>query len=287
VNRLAQFPLESLHSEGETLRVENLAHGVRRLVLNRPQVCNAFNAAMVQELSRAFAELAGLRNGDETRLLLLEGEGSSFCSGADLAYMQDQGAATPEQNLESAKELGRMFSRLANFPAPVVSCVRGAAIGGGLGLTVCSDFVLADPSAVFATSEVMLGLVPAVIGPYMVRKLGVAHAAPLMLTGRRLRAAEALAVGLVQRLIDPAETPEEALGRVLQEFLAAGPRAARATRELLRRIAPLPDPELFEFTAHAIASARMSPEGQEGLHAYFRKTPPPWAVLAQRPERKA
>jgi methylglutaconyl-CoA hydratase len=284
MTRLALFPCASIHSEGETLRVENLAHGVKRLVLDRPQVRNALNAPMIQELSRALAELAGQRFPNEVRVLLLEGEGTTFCSGADLAYMKEQGAAPPEQNLEHAKELGRMFSRLANFPAPVVCCVQGAAIGGGLGLTVCSDFVLADPAAVFATSEVRLGLVPAMIGPYIVRKLGVGQAAPLMLTGQRLGAQEALAAGLVQRLIGPEETQEEALTRVLRDFLAAGPQAARATRELLRRIAPLPDPELFDFTAHTIASARMSAEGQQGLEAFFQKTLPPWAVPA--PERK-
>jgi methylglutaconyl-CoA hydratase len=279
MTRLAQFPLETVLHEGETLRAERLAHGVRRIVLNRPQVCNAFNAAMVQELSRAFTDLATR----EARLLLLEGEGAAFCSGADLAYMKDQGAAPPEQNLENARELARMFSRLASFPVPVVCCVRGAAIGGGMGLTVCSDFVLADPSAIFALSEVMLGLVPSVIGPYVVRKLGLAQAAPLMLTGRRVRASEALGTGLVQRLIEPSETMEDALNRVLREFLAAGPQAARATRELLRRISPLPDPELMDFTARTIAAARTSAEGQEGLQAYFQKVPPPWAVP---PERK-
>ena len=275
------FPLEGLRHQGATLRVESLAHGVKRLVLERPQVGNAFNAAMVGELSQAFTDLAALHPVEDMRLLLLEGEGDTFCSGADLSYMKEQGAAPPEPNLENARELGRMFMRLASFPAPVVCRVRGAAIGGGLGLTACSDFVLADPAAVFATSEVMLGLVPAVIGPYVVRKLGLAQAAPLMLTGRRLRGPEALAAGLVQRLVD--DDPEEALSRVLREFLGAGPNAARATRELLRRITPLPDPELFEFTASTIASARTSPEGQAGLGAYFQKTPPPWAVL---PEKK-
>jgi len=283
---LALFPKEGLAFEGDTLRVEALAHGVKRLVLNRPEVCNAFNAPMIQELSRAFAELAAIQDVERMRLLLVEGEGSVFCSGADLGYMKEQGIASPEQNLENARELGRMFSRLASFPAPVVCCVRGAAIGGGLGLSVCSDFVLADPSAVFATSEVMLGLVPAVIGPYVVRKLGLAQAAPLMLTGRRVRAPEALAMGLVQRLMEPSESQEATLSRVVREFLAAGPRAARATRELLRRISPLPEPELFEFTAHTIASARLSSEGQDGLKAYFKKTPPPWAVSADSAEKK-
>jgi methylglutaconyl-CoA hydratase len=141
---------------------------------------------------------------------------------------------------------------------------------------VCSDFVLAEPNAVFASSEVQLGLLPAVIGPYIVRKLGLARAAPLMLTGRRILAPEALASGLAQRLVEPEETGEEALAKVLREFLRAGPRAARATRELLLRIAPLPDPDLFEYSAGAIAAARASSEGRQGLKAFFDKSAPPW-----------
>jgi len=275
---LAAFPMEGLRFEGETIRVEALAQGVMRLVLNRPRLRNAFNALMIQELSRALADLAEHPDQERMRLLLLEGEGTVFCAGADLTYMKEQAEAEAEPNLENARELGRMFARLAAFPVPVTSFVRGAAIGGGLGLAVCSDFVLADPAAHFATSEVTLGLVPAVISPYLVRKLGLAHAAPLMLTGRRIQAREALASGLVQRLVEPGESFDTALGRVLREFLAAGPQAARATRELLRRIAPLPDPDLLEFTARAIARARAGSEGQSGLRAFFLKTPPAWAL---------
>lgn len=277
MTHLAQFPSEGLFLEGETLRVEALANGVMRLRLNRPQVRNAFNALMIQELSQALAKLAAVRDPGAFRVLLLEGEGTVFCAGADLAYMKDQTAATPERNLENARELGRLFRELAAMPVPVVSYVRGAAIGGGLGLAVCSDFVLADPSALFATSEVMLGLVPAVISPYVVRKLGLGHAAPLMLTGHRILAGEALRLGVVQRLVEPTETSEAALTKVLREFLAAGPEAARATRALLLRISPLPDPELFDFTARTIAAARVSPEGQAGLQAFFSKTLPAWS----------
>ena len=275
MTHLAPFPVEATLFAGTTIRAEALARGVMRLVLDRPQVRNAFNAQMIREISQVLEELAALP-GERLRLLLLEGEGNVFCAGADLAYMKEQASAEPGRNLENARELGRMFGRLGAFPAPVVSFVAGAAIGGGLGLAVCSDFVLADPKAVFATSEVQLGLVPAVISPYIVRKLGLAHAAPLMLTGRRILARDGLVSGLVQRLVEPSETGEEALGRVLREFLAAGPRAARATRELLRRIAPLPDPDLFEFTTGAIAAARASEEGQAGLQAFFNKTAPPW-----------
>jgi methylglutaconyl-CoA hydratase len=277
VTYLAQFPLEGVFCEGENLRVEALANGVMRLELNRPQVRNAFNGSMIRELTRTLEDLTAVRDVNAVRVLLLEGRGTVFCAGADLAYMKDQAAATPEANLDSAREVGKLFRTLASFPAPVLSYVRGAAIGGGLGLAVCSDFVLADPSAVFATSEVMLGIVPAVISPYVVRKLGLAQAAPLMLTGRRVLGAEALTMGIVQRLVDAPESGETALTRVLREFLAAGPNAARATRELLLRIAPLPGPELFEATARAIAQARVSPEGQTGLKAFFHKAPTPWS----------
>ena len=275
---LSLFPTQGVFFQGEALRVEALPHGVKRLVLDRPAVRNAFDAAMVRELSQALADLAAIHDPLAMRLLLLEGEGPAFCAGADLVYMKAQGTAPPEENLENAREIGRMFARLASFPAPVVCFVQGGAIGGGLGLAVCSDFVLAEPTALFATSEVVLGLTPAVIGPYVVRKLGLAQAAPLMLTGRRIRAPEALAAGLVQRLIDPQEGAGEALTCVLREFLAGSPRAARATRELLLRIAPIPDPDLAEFAAATIAAARTSPEGQEGLKAFFHKAPPPWAV---------
>jgi methylglutaconyl-CoA hydratase len=180
-----------------------------------------------------------------------------------------------------------MFRALAGFPAPVLCFVRGAAIGGGLGLAACSDHVLAEPEALFATSEVRLGLVPAVIGPYVVRKLGLAQAAPLMLSGRRIGARAALAAGLAQELLEPPETAERALARTLREFLAAGPEAARATRELLRRIAPLPDADLAEFTAATIAAARASAQGQAGLDAFFRRQAPAWVPPAAAPEERA
>jgi len=271
VTELPAFPLESVPFRGSGVRLEARAHGVRRLVLDRPQVRNAFSALMASEIRQAVEAAAG-----GARLLLLDGEGPVFCAGADLAFMKEQGAATPERNLENARELGRMFRAVAAFPAPVLCAVRGAAIGGGLGLAAASDLVLAEPGAVFATSEVRLGIVPAVIGPYIVRRIGLAQAAPLMLTGRRVRGAEALALGLVQHLAEPPEPFCDALARLAGECLAAGPGAARATKALLLRISPLPPPELEEEAARAIAAARCSPEGQEGLQAFFRKAPPSW-----------
>ena len=269
------FPVERLHLQRGDVRVEALPRGVMRLVLARPRVRNAFDAAMIADLSAVLDALAALPV-SELRLLLLEGEGEGFCAGGDLAYMKAQAAATAEQNLADARALGGMFRRLASFPVPVLCHVQGAAFGGGLGLAVCADYVLAEANAVFATSEVRLGLVPGLIGPYVVRRLGLAQAAPLMLTGRRVTAAEGLASGLVHRVLSPSAAAGQVLAELMEQFLAAGPEAARRTKALLLEVSPLPDAGLSENTARAIAEARASAEGQQGMRAFFEKAPPPW-----------
>lgn len=275
---LPHFPLLRMVYQGEMLRLEVLAHGVLRLVLTRPRVRNAINVKMIEEFEQLFTRLEGDPSAEEARLLLLQGEGDVFCAGADLAYMRAQAEASEEENLEDARRLGRIFRWIAAFPVPVVCHVQGAAIGGGLGLAVCSDFVLAQADAVFATPEVRLGLVPGVIGPYVVRKLGLAHAAPLLLAGARVAAREALLSGLVQRVVEPSENAEEALDHVLLSFLQAGPQAARRTRGWLRMLAPLPAPEVIEASARTLAEVRKSPEGQAGLEAHFGKVLPPWGM---------
>lgn len=270
------FPVLEVRQPGRHVRLESLPHGVVRLVLARPEVRNAFDAAMIAEISGALGALLHAPPGADLRLVLLQGEGGTFCAGGDLAYMKAQAAATAAENLDDARALGRMFHRLASLPVPVLCHVQGAAVGGGLGLAACSDHVLAEDSAVFATSEVRLGLVPGLISPYVIRRLGVGHAAPLLLTGRRVNAAEALRIGLVQRVLGPSESAEETLAELLGQFLAAGPEAARRTKALLLRVSPLPDPELAEATACAIAEARASAEGQEGVRAFFEKVAPRW-----------
>jgi methylglutaconyl-CoA hydratase len=270
------FPVERVHQPGRYVRLEVLPHGVMRLVLARPEVRNAFDAAMISEVSGALGALALIPHGAELRVVLLQGEGETFCAGGDLAHMRAQAAATPEENLDDARALGRMFHRLASLPVPVLCHVQGAAVGGGLGLAACSDYVLADAAAVFATSEVRLGLVPGLISPYVIRRLGVAHAAPLLLTGQRVKAVEALRIGLVQRVLGPSEAAGEVLAERLEQFLAAGPEAARRTKALLLKISPLPDAALLEVTARAIAEARASAEGQEGMRAFLEKVPPRW-----------
>lgn len=277
---MKDLPVERVVTEASTLRLESLSLGVKRIVLARPEVRNAFDETMIAELGDVLDHLSGIPEPDQMRLLLLAGEGKVFCAGADLAYMKRLAGKSERESLEDAKSLARLFYKLADFPSPVIADVQGAAIGGGLGLTVCSDFVLADEGAVFATSEVLLGIVPGVISPYIVRKIGLANAAPLMLTGRRLPAAGAAAIGLVSRVV-PAFAREGALQEVVLDFLAAGPEAQRRTKELLKKAAPLPDGEIIDFTADAIARARRSPEGRKGLEAFFARSPPAWAARVE------
>jgi methylglutaconyl-CoA hydratase len=274
------LPVERVVTKASTLRVESLSLGVKRIVLARPEVRNAFDETMIAELGDVLDHLAGIPEPDQMRLLLLAGEGKVFCAGADLAYMKRLAGKSAEESLEDAKSLARLFYKLADFPSPVVADVQGAAIGGGLGLTVCSDFVLSEDGAVFATSEVLLGIVPGVISPYIVRKIGLASATPLMLTGRRLTAAAAASLGLVSKVV-PAPDRERALQEVVLDFLAAGPEAQRRTKELLKKAAPLPEGEVIDFTAEAIAIARRSPEGRKGLEAFFAKSPPAWAARVE------
>jgi methylglutaconyl-CoA hydratase len=277
---MKDFPVERVITKASTLRVESLSLGVKRIVLNRPNVRNAFDETAIDELRDVLDHLAGIPEPDQMRLLVLAGEGKVFCAGADLSYMKRLSGKNEEESYEDAKALAGLFYKLADFPTPVVSVVQGAAIGGGLGLTVCSDYVLAEEAAVFATSEVLLGIVPGVISPYIVRKIGLAAATPIMLTGRRLSAAEAMAAGLVARVVR-AEERDAALQEVLLDFLAAGPEAQRRTKELLKKSSPLPEGELIDFTSRQIAEARCSAEGKKGLSAFFSKSPPAWAARVQ------
>lgn len=264
---------------GETLLLAHLGGGVVQLTLNRPEVRNAFNAAMISELNDVLAELAAEQDASKMRILLLRGEGTTFCAGADLNYMQEQSRRNEAQSLQDARVLATLFYRLASFPTTVISAVRGAAIGGGFGLVCCSDVVVAEAKSVFATSEVRLGIVPGVISPYIVRKTGVGRASAPMLSGARLSAQQAADIGLVNAVVDSSSNSkifDQTVTAVLNEHLAAAPNAVRRTKELLRRINPLPDPGLFEFTAQAIALARCSVEGQHGLDCFFDKKPANW-----------
>ena len=266
--------------QGERIRVEKLEHGVIRLVLARPELRNAFDVAMITELTQVLSDLA-LWPPSDLRVLLLVGDGEVFCAGADLDYMRALAAHSMDENLADAHRLGAMFRLLAAFPAPVLCGIQGAAIGGGFGLAACADVVVAEESVVFALPEVRLGILPAVISPFVVRKLGLAQAGPLMLSGRRLGSMEAKTLGLVHEIVPPESSLEAALAAQLAELLQAGPEAAWRTKALLQREAPLPDPELAEYTARAIAETRSTDEAHAGIGAFFAKTPAPWTPPAE------
>ncbi len=267
--------MNKVHYSGQNIRVEKYPYGVKKLIFTRPDIRNAFHAAMIEEINLILLQMKAIKDENEMRLLIIEGEGKVFCAGADLTYMKDQAKNTEEQNVNDAQALGKMFYNLADFPCPVLSFVKGAAIGGGLGLVACSDYVLAEENTIVATSEVLLGIVPAVISPYIIRKIGVGNAAPFLLTGKKMSALECEKIGLVSKVTDALELNKE-LEKVTLEFIMAAPSAARRTKELIKNASPLPNPNQFEFTVQQIAKARCSEEGKAGLSSFFEKTTPFW-----------
>ena len=258
-------------------------HGVWRLILRRPEARNALTPAMVAGIPDLLDRLLDLP-AEACRLVVLEGDGPVFCAGADLAAMRASGQAGAESNREDAARFARLFRTVAAFPAPVISAVQGAAIGGGFGLVVASDFALAAADARFGTPEARLGLVPAVISPYVVRRLGPGRAGPLLLGGAVFTGAEAEARGIVHRAV-PAEGFAAALAEVVREHLESAPRGVREAKALMLQEAPLPSASLEDRTIRTIAAARAGEEGQAGTAAFFAREPPPWSprVAAARP----
>ena len=234
---------------------------VLRVTLARPETRNAFDASLITELAEAFVDVG------TSRAVVLAGDGPSFCAGADVEWMRASAGLGVEENLADANALRRMFEAIDGCPAPVVAVVQGHALGGGIGLVACSDVVLAEPRAVFAFSEVKLGIVPAVISPFALRKIGESAARRYFVTGERFDSATALRIGLVHELSDDLEV---ALERVLGELRTAGPRAARHAKRLV-----LERPDGAE-TARRIAERRTSEEGQEGLRAFLERRRPAW-----------
>ena len=235
---------------------------VLRLTLARPESRNAFDAALIAELAEAFVDVG------TARAVILRGEGASFCAGADIEWMRAAADLDYDENVADANALRRMLEAIDRCPAPVVTAVHGHALGGGVGLVACSDVVLAHEATVFAFSETKLGIVPAVISPFALRKIGESAARRYFVTGERFDATTAVRIGLVHEVSDDLD---RSLDGVLAELRSAGPRAARhAKRLVLER----PDgPE----TAQRIAERRTSDEGQEGLRAFLERRRPSWA----------
>jgi methylglutaconyl-CoA hydratase len=229
-----------------------------RVTLARPERRNAFDAAAIEELTEAFADVG------DARAVVVTGEGPSFSAGADVEWMRASAELTRGENVADAMRLRAMLDAIDGCPAPVVAAVQGHALGGGAGLVACCDIALAHRDTWFAFSEVKLGIVPAVISPFALAKIGPSAARRYFVTGERFDAATALRIGLVH---DVVEDLPPALDRVLSELASAGPEAARIAKELAR--APLG----AEETAERIAAQRTSEEGQEGLRAFLERRP--------------
>jgi methylglutaconyl-CoA hydratase len=234
---------------------------VLRVTMAKPERRNAFDAALIDELAAAFADVG------DVRAVLLSGEGASFSAGADIEWMRSSVDLSYEENVADALRLRAMLDAIDSCPAPIVARVQGHALGGGCGLVACCDVAVADPGAQFAFSEVKLGIVPAVISPFALAKIGSGAARRYFVTGERFGADVALRIGLVHEVDEDLDVAVE---RVVGELLSAGPNAARAAKELAR--APLSARD----TAERIAAHRTSAEGQEGLRAFLEKRPATW-----------
>lgn len=249
-------------------------HGpVARVTLNRPELHNAFNDALVSEIRDVFRTLAA---DDRVRVVVLTGAGISFCAGADLGWLQRAVEYTVEENRADASRLVEMLDAIDLCPKPVVARVNGAALAGGSGLVAAADIAIAAETARFGFTEARLGLVPATISPYVVRKIGESHARALFLTAERFEAGRAATIGLVHQ-VAPMEELDAAVERTVHNLLAGGPIALAENKELVRGIRAHTGADLGRYTAETIARLRTSPEGQEGLRAFLEKRGTAWS----------
>lgn len=245
---------------------------VEYLTLNRPDVRNAFNEQVIDELTRWATATA---DDAHVRCVVLSGAGKTFCAGADLAWMSKMVAYTHDENVRDAEAMARMFSALDTLPVPLIGRIHGAALGGGAGLVAVCDVVVVDEDTLFGFTEVKLGILPAVISPYAIAKIGRSAARELFLTGMRFSAAHAKEIGLVHRVV-----PSSRLGPTVKEYvtevLSAGPDGIAAAKALIPKVWNSSAQDTMSLTANAIAARRVSAEGQEGMKAFLEKRKASW-----------
>jgi methylglutaconyl-CoA hydratase len=249
---------------------------VEYLTLNRPEVRNAFNEDMIAELTRWAAAASDATRHGGLRAAVLAGAGNVFCAGADVTWMSKMVDYTEEENLRDAMTMSRMFAALDALPLPLIGRVHGAALGGGCGLAAVCDIVAADDQAVFGFTEVKLGILPAVISPFALAKIGRSAARELFLTGAKFSAARAREIGLVHAVV-PATDLDATVTRYVREILTAGSEAIAAAKALIPNVWARPIEDATLLTANAIAARRVSVEGQEGMKAFLEKRAPAWS----------
>ena len=245
--------------------------GIAHIHLNRPEIHNAFNDDLINKLTHLFQRLA---QEIDARLVILTGEGKSFCAGADITWMRKQKHFGMEENQHNALRIANMYEQINNCPIPVIAAIHGAALGGGSGLAAVCDYVLSTKDAVFGFPETRLGIAPAVISPYVIAKIGESHARAWFLSGERFGAEQAQRISLIHEIVEDRETLTERTQAVAESFMKASPNAAQATKKL---IAELPHQEdKTAYTTALIAELRASEDGQEGMSALLEKRHPKW-----------
>jgi len=248
---------------------------VARVTLDRPDVHNAFDASTIAELRTTFAGLAR-ESPASLRAVVLGGAGPTFCAGADVAWMRAAMALDIEGNEQDAMAMADMFEAIDTCPAPVIARVQGAALGGGMGLCAVSDLVVAESGTRFGFTETRLGILPAVIAPFVIARIGETHARALFPGGRRFDAVRAQRIGLVHEIVEGEEALDAAVETAISDLLAAGPTAARASKSIIREVRGLGHGSSKWHTARVIARQRTSEEAQEGFRAFAEKRRPMW-----------
>ena len=254
----------------ETIQIEK-NNQIATVVLNRPELHNAFNDVMIGELTEAFNQLS---SDDDLRLIVLKGEGKSFCAGADLNWMRSMKDYSFEENYQDSQKLRSLFEAIDFAPVPVIGAVHGHALGGGVGLVCVCDYVLASDRAKLGFTEVKLGLIPAVISPFCFKKIGASNARAYFLSGEVFSSEIAKQIGLVHQVVER-DNFDEALENVISRYLLAGPQAAREAKKLYRELESGRE-DIGSYTCQAIAKLRISEEGQEGMTSLLSKRSPTW-----------
>jgi len=253
----------------ETIRVDS-SQGVTTIRLHRPEVRNALNEVLIAELTHAFASLPV-----SDRVVILAGEGASFCAGADAHWMKRSKTFSREENERDAAALASLLRAVDECPRPVIARVHGAALGGGVGLVAACDIAVAGEGTQFGFPEVRLGLVPAVVSSFVIPRIGIRSARRYFLTGERFGSPQALAMGLVHE-VPPGNQLNSTVEVIVRELLQGGPQALGAAKKLIRDVAGLPRDRAIQETIRAISEIRVSPEAQEGLSAFLEKRKPNW-----------
>ncbi len=257
-----------------TLKIERDARGVVMIVLNRPEVHNAFDEVMIREVIECFRDMGA---DDTVRVIIIAAEGKSFCAGADLNWMKRASEYDEDQNREDAGELALMLNAIYACPKPVIARVHGNAFGGGVGVVAAADIAVGVADAHFSLSEVKLGIIPAVISPYVIEAIGARYAHRYFISAERFSGAEAFRIGLLHDLASSEEAMDEQIATLCTALLANGPKAIESAKNLIQAVSQKSiDDELMEDTIERIAQIRSTAEAKEGINAFLEKRKPSW-----------